>query len=390
LKSAKSEAQLSLAGKLIKLHGLIFIIVLLCAPLYSTSDNPEEAYKALQKSFSIKSSVDFEKEGSLFLKNFPDSSRVPDVRLLLADKESDTELAVEKYRLIIKNYSRFSRRDYALYKICQILDLKSKWNELRVESANGIKLFSSGKYIDDFRFMHITASIMMEDYNTARDESIKITEHTHNFETLSKAIFLLAEAERKISGNSKSYIYNLKELAAGFRKSEMYPSTIFRLAVFYDEKKDYDKAYSAYSDTAELFPDSPEADISIQRIEKLSKLNPKKINYMPDNLTIKNTDDLDLSPEYEVKKEKDENYYSVAIGPFTKLKDTTSVIKLVKNYDDIRKVKTAYGYMLYIGRYVNTDTALETRIRLAEEYGINGNIVRFSVHEKKSYIYEDR
>jgi TolA-binding protein len=386
----KSEAQPSSAEKSIKLPGLFLIIVLFCAPLYPASDAAETSFRALQKSFSLKDKDDFEKEGSLFLKKFPGSSHIPDVRLLLADKESDTELAVEKYRSVIKNYSRFSGREYALYRICQILDLKSKWKDLRLESANGMKLFPAGNYLDDFRFMHITASLMLEDYDTARNEAIKITEHTHDFETLSKAIFLLAEAERKIGGNSKPYIYNLKELAAGFEKSEIYPSVIFRLAVFYEEKKDFDKAYSAYSDIAELFPSSPEADMAIQRIEKLKKLNPKKIHYMPDNLTVNNTDDLDLSPEYEVKKEKDENYYSVAIGPFTRLNDTAGVIKLLRYYDGIRKVKTAYGYMIYLGKYEDTDSALETRIRLAEEYGINGNIVHFSVHEKKSYIYEDR
>jgi hypothetical protein len=46
--------------------------------------------------------------------------------------------------------------------------------------------------------------------------------------------------------------------------------------------------------------------------------------------------------------------------------------------------------MIYLGQYRDTDSALEIRIRLAEEYGINGNIVRFSIQGDKSYIYEDR
>jgi len=390
LKSVKSEAQPSSAEKLINISGSILLIILFCAPLHSASDPSEAAFKSLKNSFTVKNKDDFEKDGSLFLKKYPGSIHVPEVKLLLADKETDTELAVEKYRLVIKNYSKFKGREYALYKICQILDLKSRWKDLRAESANGIRLFPAGNYLNEFRFMHITASLMLDDFETAKDEAIKITEHTHDFDTLSRAIFFLAEAERKISGNSKPYIYNLKELAAGFRKSELYPSVIFRLAVFYEEKKDFDRAYSAYSDTVELFPGSPEAEMSIGKIDRLKKLNPKKINYMPDNLTVKNTDDLDLSPEYDVKKERDENYYSVAIGPFTKMKDTSGVVKLLKNYGEIRKVKTAYGYMIYLGRYDETESALDTRIRLAEEYGINGNIVRFSVHEKKSYIYEDR
>jgi tetratricopeptide (TPR) repeat protein len=386
----KSEAQLSSAEKLFKFCGLILLIALLCSPPASASDQAEAEFKSLQKSFSTKDNDAFNKESMLFLKKFPGSDRVPDVRLLLADKESDIDLALSKYRIVIKNYSRFAGREYALFRICQILDLKSKWKELKIESAEGIRLFPQGEYINDFRFIHITALIMLEDYSSAKDEAIKITEHTHDFETLSKAIFFLAEVEKKTSGNSRSYIYNLRELAVGFRNSSIYPSIIFKLAQFYDERKEFGKAYSAYSDITELFPDSPEADMSIERIEKLKPLNPKKTGYMPDAFTVKNTDELDLSPEYEVKNRKDENFYSVAVGPYTRLNDTADVIKLLKYYDDVRKVKTAYGYMIYLGRYGDAESALEIRIRLAEEYGINGNIVRFSVHEKKSYIYEDR
>ncbi len=378
-----------MAEKLIKFSGLIFFILLLSAPLYPDTNPAEISFKALKKSFSIKDKNDFEKEGLQFIKKYPDSNRVSEVKLLLADKETDTDLAIEKYRFIFKNYRNFPGKEYALYKICQILDLKSKWKELRKESENGLILFPAGNYFDDFHFMHITSCIMLEDYDTARNECIDITEHTHDFETLSNAIFLLAETERKRSGNSKPYIFNLKELSEGFEKSELYPSVIFRLAVFYEEKKDFNRAFSAYSDIIKNFPDSPESSMSEEKINMLKKMNPQKISYIPDNITVKDTDDLDLSPEHEIKETTNENYYSVSIGPFSKLKDTAGIIKYLKNYN-IRKVKTAYGYIIYIGRYNDSDTALETRIRLAEEYGINGNIVRFSVHEKKSYIYEDR
>lgn len=368
----------------------IFFTVLTVAHVRSEEDPSEISFKSLEKSFSAKNSEAFEKEGNLFLKKFPGSSRVPDVRLMLADKENDTDLAMEKYRAVFRNYGRFKKRDYALYKICQILDLKSKWKELRNESSQGIKLFHSGIYLNEFRFMHITALIMLEDYAGAKNECIKITDTSHDFDVLAKAIYLLAETEHKTGGNSKAYIYNLKELAAGFKKSEIYPSILFRLAGFYEEKKDYDRAYSAYSDITELFPGSPEAAISLQKIGNLKKLNPKKIRYMPDNALVNDTEELAISPEYEIKKEKNEIYYAVAIGPYTKLKDTAGITKFLKNYDTVRKVKTPYGYMIYIGKYDDTESALGTRIRLAEEYGINGSIVRFSEHEKKSYIYEDR
>jgi len=387
LKKSVNPAQVR---NILLIAATIFIFAFTADPAGAYDDPSEKSFRSLQKSFNAKNSESFEKEGYLFLKKFPGSSHVPEVRLMLADKENDTDIAVKKYRSVLKNYSRFRGRDYALYKICQILDLKSKWKELRNESAQGIRLFPSGSYINEFRFMHITALIMLGDFSRAKNECIKITDHSHDYNVLAKAIYLLAETEHKTSGNSKAYIYNLKELALGFKKSGIYPSVIFRLGVFYEEKKDYDRAYSAYSDITESFPDSPEALLSIQKIGNLKKLNPKKIRYMPDNALVDETEELAISPEYEIRKQQTEKYYAVAVGPYTKLKDTAGISKFLKNYDNVRKVRTPYGYMIYIGKYDDTESALETRIRLAEEYGINGHIVRFSEHNKKSYIYEDR
>jgi len=368
----------------------IFFFLLFYIPLYSSGEQEEIAFGALQKSFKVKEKVEFDKEVALFIKSYPKSEYVPDVKLLLADKETDVELSVKKYSAVVSDYSRFAGREYAQYRICQILDLRSKWKELKIETAKGIKLFPSGRYINDFRFMYITSLIMLEEYSSAKNETIKITENTRDLETLSIAISYLAEIEKKTSGNAKPYLNSLRKLTDGFKKSEIYPSILFRLAFFYDEKKDYDKAYSAYSDIVKLFPASPEAYMSAREIEKIKKFNPKKTAYMPDIQTLKNTDNIDLSPEHDIKEDDNTKFFSVAIGPFTRLKDADDVLRLIKNYDDARKVKISYGYMIYLGQYRDTDNALETRVRLAEEYGINGSIVRFSVQGNKSYIYEDR
>jgi outer membrane protein assembly factor BamD (BamD/ComL family) len=364
--------------------------VLAYIPLYSASEQEEKSFSALQKSFYVKDKDEFDKECNLFLKNYPKSDYVPDVRLLSADKETDVELSVKKYSSIVANYGRFAGREYAQYRICQILDLRSKWKELKSETAKGIKLFPNGRYNTDFRFMHIAALIMLEEYNNAKEEIIKITEKSRELETLCLAISYLAEIEKKRSGNAKPYLNNLKELADGFKKSEIYPSILFCLCLFYDEKKDYDKAFSAYSDVVKMYPASPEADMSAAGIERIKKFNPKKTAYIPDIKAIKNTDNIDISPEHDINKDANANFFSVAIGPFTRSNDADSVLKLVKDYDEVRKIKLAYGYMIYLGEYRDTDNALAARIRLAEEYGINGNIVRFSVQGSKSYIYEDR
>ncbi|HOP62595.1 MAG TPA: hypothetical protein PK358_05115 [Spirochaetota bacterium] len=347
----------------------------------------DRLYKDLTEIFSSGNEDKFESKAFSFLKKYPESSKVPDVRMMLAEIESDTDLAADRYRAVVKYYPYYNRRALALFNLCQILDLKSKWKELEVESYQGIKLFSNSRYGIEFRLIHITSLIMLENYSRAKNEALLITEKTHDFDTLSRAIFLLSEIDRKTTGNSRSYIYSLRELAAGFSKSGLYPSTLYRLAEFYNDKKDYNRAFSAYSDIIKLFPDSPEADMSILKIEKFKNKNPEKVDYIPDMEMVNNSDKLDISPEYNVEETRALIYFSVSIGPFTRKSDTDRMYRLLKNYPSLRTVKARSGYFIYIGKFTDTNRAFQNRIRLAEEYGINGNIVRFSEQGNRSYIY---
>ena len=384
----KSEALHSLVKKFtdILIAAVIFFAVL-CD--YGFANNHDTAFKKLTEIFHSGDEEAFEKNAFSWLKIYPDSVYVPEVRMMLAEIESDTELAAERYRSVIKNYNSYKKRDLALFKLCQILDLKSKWKELREESAQGIKLFSSSPYSIEFRFMHINSLIMLEEYDRARSESLIITEKTHDFNTLSRAIFLLSEIDRRTTGNSRSYVYSLRELASGFNKSELHPSTLYRLAEFYNDRSDADRAYSVYTDIIKLYPESPEAGMSIVKVEKLKKNNPKKVEYIPDMEMVKSSDSLDILPEYQVNEPEEEIYFSVSIGPFTREKEVNNMNRLLKNFSSKRIVKARSGYFLYIGKYRDTDRAYEGRIRLAEEYGINGNIVRFLEQGNRSYIYGD-
>lgn len=369
---------------------LVAISILISGhPLFASDIKQETAYNELLDIFRKGNEEAFEKKAFSWLKAYPESRFVPEVRMMLAEIENDTELAVERYRSVVRYYPDYIKRDLALFKLCQILDLKSKWKELRDESAQGVKLFSSSSYGIEFRFMHINSMIMLEDYDNARSEALSITEKTHDFDSLSRAIFILSEIDRRTSGNSRSYIYSLRELAEGFNKSELYPSILFRLAEFYNEKKDINRAYSVYSDLVKLFPESPEAEMSIAKIEKLKSSKPKKIDYIPDMNMVNNSDTLDIQPEYKVKILEEEIYFSVSVGPFTRENDAYGLNRLLKNFHDKRIVKARSGYFLYIGKFTDTDSAYQGRIRLAEEYGINGNIVRFSEQGNRSYIYGD-
>lgn len=388
MKSGALKDQLLLVKKLYKII-IPFIICFIVSPGFSSNQLSKNSFNELKNYFSTRPGKSFDKQAYDFLKKFPESRYVPDVRLMLADNETDTELALEKYRAVVKYYRYYPHRDYALFRICQILDLKSDWKELQIESAAGIKLFPESGYLFEFKFLYITSCIMLEEYERAKNHCLEITEKTHNYVILARTMFLLAEIDKKITGNSRAYIYNLRELAEGFKSAEIYPSIILKLGDFYESKNEKDRAFSAYSDIIKSFPESPESVIAITRIEALKISNPKLVQYIPDMETVNRTAPIDIMPDYTTSIYDNKIYYSVTIGPFSKIKDAEAIIRLLKNYDNVRIENTTLGHIIYIGKHAETDTALQTKIRLAEEYGINGNLVRFSNHQSRSYIYSN-
>jgi len=389
LKSVTLKVQLLLVQKQAKKLIPVLLLFLLVMPVSPNPDPADKSFNDLRIYFNSRPGKAFDSSAHDFLKKFPQSRYVPDVRLMLAENEGDAELALEKFRAVVKFYRYYPHRDYALYRICQILDLKSDWKELQIEALSGIRLFPDSPYIFEFKFLYITSCIMLEEYDRAKDECIKITEKTHDYTILSRTIFLLAEIDRKITGNSRAYIYNLRELAAGFKSSEIYPSILFKLGNFYESKDDKDRAFSAYTDIVRNFPESPEAEMSLARIESIKPANPKIVQYIPDMEMVNRTSTIDISPDYAAGNYDNEIYYSITIGPFSRIKDANAIVTLLKNYDHVRIENTTLGHIVYIGKDPDTERALQTRIRLAEEYGINGNIVRFSDHQSRSYIYSD-
>ena len=362
-------------------------VLITTSPLHAESGEQKQ-YRHI-KSIPLSDTKNFENESEAFIKQYPASKLIPDVKLLQAGRENDIDLAIGMYNSIVKKYPDFSSRDYAYFKLCQVLDLKSRWKELESESARAIKLFPKGKYTMEFRVMRATSLIMLEEFDSCREECIRITESTHDFEILARATHLLAEVEKKTSGNSKSYISLLRELVIGFSEAKISPSTLYSLGLYYEQKNDKDKAYSAYSDILKKYPDSSESDLALSGIESLKNEKPVYVRYLPDSKTVDEADTIDIEPEYQAKAASGNSYYCVSIGPFTKRRDTEQIIRLLGSYDESRVVKTGAGYTIFLGRFTDTDSALAVRIRLAEEYGINGAIVRFSENKSKSYIYGD-
>ncbi len=349
----------------------------------------DKEFRRIIKIFKAGNEQVFERESYFYLKKFPRSPYIADIRLMQADIESDPELALRKYRIILKHYRYFPHRDYSLIKICEILDLKGEWQTLYKESAQGMRLFPESRYIDRFKFMHITSSIMLNRFDQAREECLKIATKTHDKDTLAEAIFYLAAINKKTTGNSRSYIKNLTELGLGFKNSEKYPSILYKLAEFHRERGNLDMAYWAYRDITSSFPKSPEARFARRDLSAMKKKPKRRMNYIPSESQINSISTIDIAPDRDVSKDEMNIYYAISIGPFSKKYMAEKIQRLLRSYPENELIETNFGFTIYIGKFTNTERALAMRIRLAEEFGINGTIVRISIKSQRSYIYKD-
>jgi len=370
------------------IFSLINIILFTSLTAYSAISD-KKYFKKIKYQYKIKKYKSLKKYSIEFFKKYPKSRFIPDVRLLLADIETDPQRAVKKYRVLVEKYKYFAKRDYAQYRICQILYLSSKWHKLLKESEIGIKKFPKSSYIDEYRILLILAYIYTEQYSMAKKKCLELIDQNHRKNILSRALVLLLYINKRTSGYSKKYIYNLRDLALGFGNSDRSQTIIFLLGEFYENKMDYNKAYSAYIDVITKFPESPEAKLAKKRIKYTLKHNPKRVLYFPNKKIIKDTEIIDIKPEIELDDNEidDNKHYSISIGPFKSILRAKKIRKLLNEFKHNRIVRTKSGYIIYIGKMNDSETSLKIKIRLAEEFGINGKIVRILGDSKRTYIY---
>ncbi len=320
--------------------------------------------------------------------------------MILADNEADPQKAIEQFRTLVNKYAYFKKRDYAQYKICEILYLQSKWSDLKNDSQKGIELFEKSEYLVKFKFFLAKALIHLEQFNAAKKVCIDITKSDHSYNNLSDALMLLSYINRNMYGISRSYLYSLSEIISGFKDSGNMPAALYLLGRYYQSKNDYNKAYSAYSDVVAEFPKSPEAGFSKKELSAIAQYNPSKTGYLPDKEAIKKSDNIDIQPEIDIDdteenalnntNAKSDIQYSISLGPFDNIKSAREIKNLIsKDFQPVEIAEVKNGFFIYAGRFSGIDSALKTKIRLAEEFGINGSIVKIIKDAKKIYIYEE-
>jgi tetratricopeptide (TPR) repeat protein len=276
------------------------------------------------------------------------------------------------------------------------LYLQSKWKELKTDSQRGIELFDKSDYLVKFKFFLAKALIQLEQFDAAKKVCIDITKTDHSYNNLSDALILLSYINRNMFGISRSYLYSLSEIISGFKDSGNMPAALYLLGKYYQAKGDFNKAYSAYSDVVAHFPKSPEAEFSKKELSDIAQHNPSRTGYIPDKDAIRKTDNIDIQPEIDTEDEADKEnaksdiQYSISLGPFDNIKSARDIKNLInKDFQPVEIAEVRNGFYIYAGRFAGIDQALKIKIRLAEEFGINGAIVKILKDAKKIYIYEE-
>ena len=368
---------------------LLACVLFTAVPARSSPDSDYcrkiEAYARAGKSRLVS------EHSKIFFRKYPRSSHVPDVRLAIAEVQEDPEEAVKRYRVLVEKYRYYSRRDYAQFRICQVRLLQSRWKSLEKESSFGISTFSKSRYITGFRRCYILACVRLNSLIKARRECASLLNETHDYRTMAWALLVMSQIQKKTTGYSRDYINSLREIASGFKRSDIVPSALYWLGDFYEHRNDHNRSYSAYMDLVEKFPGSPESYMAEKRARLLKQYAPVRVEYMPGDMILQNTEDIDIRPERDIPEDRGNEIrgYSLSIGPFYSLKKAGEIKKLVSEFGSVKIVRLMKAYEIYCGEFTSRDSANTARIRMAEELGINARIVHISNGKRKKYIYRD-
>ncbi len=351
-----------------------------------------EHYAKIRKLAERGSSAELRKEAAAFRKNHPASPHWGDVRFFEAEHAASAREAVTSYRAAAEKLPG-PKAALARSRACEILYLSSRWDELFAEARGALKRRGGESRSAEFMLYQARACIFTEKYETAARLCGEITKTSHDYGDLSSALLLLSHIERKTTGYSRSYFATLRDLVTGFPNSDIAPTALYLLGRSYHERGDYGRAHSAYAEISRKHPRSPEAVYAAGKLKELEGRSFTPADHMPTDEMLNSMETIDLRHDNgggDGEAGASGPVYSVSLGPLESAKEARRVAKLVKDdFGPVRIVNLGGRYAVYAGRHADTRGAMTMKIRLAEEMGFNGRIVRIVKDDERTYIYGD-
>ena len=354
---------------------LTSLFILISLPL-SAAGTDDTAYKALLKQSRSLSSSAIIAEARSFLAEFPESEHVPDIRLLIADNEYSPDKALAQYRAVRDKYRFAARRDYAALRTVQILLLSSRFADCADEGISALDVFPDSRYSEDIALTVLRTYYCMQQYENAAAFLKKYPLKNTAAETISTDIPL------KLSEQTSSGAW-----IAALSKTAYPESALYRAGREFEADNKKNEAFSAYTDCIRKYPRSAEALLSEKRAGILKKAGAQYMKTYASAGTSGSAA-LRLSPDRDVETGNSGPVYAVLIGPFYNLKEAKALKKeMTVEFSHAVIVKQSKEFVIYAGRTQDQEEAVALKVRLAEEFGLNGTIVNLEEEDNREYIY---
>lgn len=291
-------------------------------------------------------------QANAFLKKYPSSLHLDNVRYFAADSEPELDEYSAKLELFIKLYRKSEYTEKAYFDLCAAYYLSNRVDRLTDTAAAYMKFFPHGKYYSEVSSMLCRAYLLSQEYIKCRKLN----------ETDSRSSSIIRNYTSYRMNNDKSFI----------RHSGTTAPDLYLAGNILEKNQKANEAFSAYTDTIRLFPKSPEAFSSAKRIKHLMPLKPiYVVGYL-----LSADDRLDFAPSRPVNEIRSDEFYRIEISPVYNLAEAKKIKSGIrKDYGSSVIVKRPREFALYIGKFANAEEALDVKIRLAEELGLNGHIV---------------
>ncbi len=365
---------------------LVFLIFL----SFTLSASQQDDYARIISAYENNDFVTVDTLCNSFIASYPRSNLLPDVMLLQAEIEPDPQKAVVSLKKILSQYPNFKQADYCRYKICETLYFTSKWDELEDESSQAISIHGArSRYYPDFVFFSSKAHFYTHNFDESLYAAGSLIRDYKRFSRYPEVRLQTIYASQKVSYDASDYALSLKKSYFELKGTGSDISALYLLGRHYEYTHKYDYSFSLYSDIIQKYPRSPEALLSKKRIEIIRSQNPKYIqNVLEQIKTEPDSIVSSLSPTRDVEERNMRNYYALTIGPLYNLQEAEKLAgELRRTFTNVHIVRKYRNFVIYVGRESSSSDTMGLKIRLAEEYAINANIVYVTNHNGLNFVH---
>lgn len=340
---------------------------------YAAVDGSYSEIVRIDKSDDSNNVSDLIKICDQYIKSHPASDRIPDIQMIAARHENNPTKALNRYNSIIRQFPKYPETLSVYKETCQILFLSSRYEESARYAKTALSIDRAKKQTNYFSLVLIRSLILSQEYD---DASVFLKKYSSS----------INDEDSSVLSNDLS-IRTGENIPSPVRTGNSRSSCeLYLIGKQFEIERQYDYAFSAFNDLVHLYPRSPESMIASNRLALLDKQSPKYTKaYLNPR---KENNEFNVHHESTIIETDTDLAYSVLIGPLFNLAEAKNLKKeMTGSFEQIVLVKSADGFYLYVGRESSAEKAVALKIRLAEEFALNGKIAQRKENNGREYIY---